>query len=396
MKDILTVLKKELRNVLKDRRTLFMLFGVPVIMFILIFNVMGEVMKTQEKKLEETVYKVYTNDVSFVESAFLNGPTKIECVEGTPDAIENDLRDKRYDLAVLVKGQIERGSDLFLDDMEINVYSFSGSMASERIASVFSFAVNTLRDQQLRLLLSDAQLDAGLLDKPRINTINVATEQEQTGAVFGGLLPYMLVIYLFTASFSVGFDTTAGEKERQTLTILLANRVARSSIAWGKILYLMLMNVLSATISVVAFLFGFSSIIPQTGSMFTMFTPGSAALLFLIVLSLAVLIAAIITVIGIFARSVKDATSYGLPIYVVTILFGILGMQPEVFDSQGFIRFIPLVNGVFTMKDLVTQPRIDFVTVAITLVINLVAAALLAFLATKMFNDERYVFRTKN
>lgn len=80
MKDILTVLKKELRNVLKDRRTLFMLFGVPVIMFILIFNVMGEVMKTQEKKLEETVYKVYTNDVSFVESAFLNGPTKIECV----------------------------------------------------------------------------------------------------------------------------------------------------------------------------------------------------------------------------------------------------------------------------------------------------------------------------
>ena len=395
MKDIITVLKKELRNVLKDRRTLFMLFGVPVIMFLLIFNVMGEAMKSQEKKLEETVYKVYTNHAAFVENVFRDGMTKIELVDGT-DSIENDLRDKRFDLAVVVEGQMDRLSDLFKDETEISIYSFSGSMASERIARVFSSSVNMIRDQQLRLFLTEAELDAGLLDKPVIKSINIATEKEQAGATFGGLLPYLLVIYLFTASFSVGFDVTAGEKERQTLTILLANRVSRSSIAWGKILYLMLMNILSAAISVVAFLFGFSSMIPQTGSMFTIFTPGSAALLFLIVISLAVLIAAFITVIGIFARSVKEASAYSLPIYVVTILFGILGLQSELFQSQGVIRYIPLINGIFTMKDLITQPRLDYVTVAITVVINLAAAALLAFLAAKMFSDERFVFRTGN
>ncbi|HQC37562.1 MAG TPA: hypothetical protein PLF98_04560, partial [Thermotogota bacterium] len=147
---------------------------------------------------------------------------------------------------------------------------------------------------------------------------------------------------------------------------------------------------------VVAFLFGISSMIPQTGSMFTIFTPGSAALLFLIVISLAVLIAAFITVIGIFARSVKEASAYSLPIYVVTILFGVLGLQSELFQSQGVIRYIPLINGIFTMKDLITQPRLDYVTVAITVVINLAAAALLAFLAAKMFSDERFVFRTGN
>jgi len=48
------------------------------------------------------------------------------------------------------------------------------------------------------------------------------------------------------------------------------------------------------------------------------------------------------------------------------------------------------------MKDLITQPRLDYVTVAITVVINLAAAALLAFLAAKMFSDERFVFRTGN
>ncbi len=395
MKDILTVLKKELRNVLKDRRTLFMLFGVPVIMFLLIFNVMGEAMKSQEKKLEETVYKVYTNNASFVENAFHSGTTKIELVDRT-DAIENDLREKRYDLAVMVEGQIDNTADMFKEDTEILIYSFSGSMASERIARVFYSGVNLLRDQQLRLFLTEAELDANLLDRPALKTINVATEKEQAGATFGGLLPYLLVIYLFTASFSVGFDTTAGEKERQTLTILLSNRVSRSSIAWGKILYLMLMNILSATISVIAFLFGFSSMIPQTGSMFTIFTASSAALLFLIVISLAILIAALITVIGIFARSVKEASAYALPIYVVTILFGILGLQSEIFQSQGIIRFIPLINGIFTMKDLITQPRLDYVTVTITVVINLGAAALLAFFAAKMFSDEKFVFRTGN
>jgi sodium transport system permease protein len=370
-----------------------MLFGVPIIMFLVIFNVMGTAIRSQEEKLEQTTYKIYTNQPDLIKTIFDNSGIKIQTVTDSVD-IQSDLREKVFDIGIITSNPISSLEGLFTEDTGITLYSFSGSIASERIASQFASILVSLRDRQLRSVLTAASLDEGLLDKPRMEKVNVATEKEKVGSEFGGLLPYMLLIYLFTASFSVGFDTTAGEKERQTLTILLANRISRTSIAWGKIFYLMIMNVLSATVSVIAFFWGFSSMIPQTGNMLMIFTPETAVLMLLIVLSLAVLIAALITVIGIFAKSVKEASAYTLPIYIVTLVFGIMGLQPEMLQNLSFARYIPLINGIFSLKDLFTTLEPSYGSIVLTLAINLITAVFLVYLASKMFSDERFVFRT--
>lgn len=394
--DSLIVLKKELKNTFKDRRLIFSLFGIPAIILLIIFNVLGMAMSSQEKKLEETVYKVYTDNPQIVESVLRLSDVNYQILTQT-DGIEQDLRSKKFDIAIVIDKSIARFQDFFYTNAGLTLYTFSNSLTSERIASKFSSQLSYLRDQEVKEILKTAQLNPGILEKPNVTLINIATEKEKAGRDFGGLLPYMLVIYLFSASFAVGFDTTAGEKERQTLTILLANRVSRSSIAWGKIFFLMIMNILTATVSVVAFSFGFSAMIPkEIGNFLLIFSPATAVGLLFITFSLAILIAAIITVIGIFSKTVKEAAAYSTPIYLVTIIFGILGLQPELIQNQGILTYVPLINGIFTMKEMFTQPEIKILPILITILVNVLFAVLLTFLAAKMFSDEKYVFRTEN
>lgn len=235
------------------------------------------------------------------------------------------------------------------------------------------------------------------MDMPNLVQENIATEKEVAGGIFGSILPYMLVIYLFSSSFGIGFDTTAGEKERQTLTILLSNQVSRTSIAWAKILYIMVMNILTATISVIAFSIGFTTILKDVpGNALSAFTPATIVMLFLITLTMAVLVAAIIVVVGIFARSVKEAGSYAMPIYIIVIIFGIMSMQPEAFKETTSLIFIPLINGILTLKQLFTTPELPMMNFGITLLINLAATGVLVFLASKMFSNEKFVFRTES
>jgi len=60
------------------------------------------------------------------------------------------------------------------------------------------------------------------------------------------MVPYMLLIYIFAGAMGIGMDTTSGEKERGGLAALLVNQVSRTSIAIGKILYVIVTGLLNS------------------------------------------------------------------------------------------------------------------------------------------------------
>jgi len=396
MKDTLTILRKEFSNLFKDKRTVFAVLFLPMIIFIAVFFFMNMMMQQEQEKLEQTVYNIYTNNPKIMEQINEGVPRSVNIVTQSEN-IQDALRDSIIHLAVI----FDTGNTFedFLKDetKQIKIFSYSGSSASNSIRIGVISSINQLRDQYIRKVLEENGMSSGILDMPNLLQENVATEKEMAGGIFGRILPYMLIIYLFMSSFGIGFDTTAGEKERQTLTILLSNQVSRTSIAWAKILYIMSMNILTATISVIAFSIGFTTILNDVpNNALAAFTPATVAMLLFITLTMAVLVAAIVVVIGIFARSVKEATSYAMPIYLVVIIFGIMSMQPEAFKEAGSLIFIPLINGILTLKQLFTSPELPLMNFGITLLINLATTGVLVFLASKMFSNEKFVFRTES
>jgi sodium transport system permease protein len=389
-------LRKEFANLFKDKRTVFSILFLPLIIFIAIFFFMNMMMQQEQEKLEQTVYNIYTNNPQIMEQMTQNLDHAVNIITQT-DNMEEALRNSSIHLAVIFDSGNSFEDFLKDETKQIKMYSYSESSASSNIRNSVNYSINLLRDQYLRQELEDNGMSASILDMPNLIQENVATEKEMAGGIFGSILPYMLVIYLFSSSFGIGFDTTAGEKERQTLTILLSNQVSRTSIAWAKILYIMIMNIVTATISVIAFSIGFTTILTDVpGNALAAFTPSTIAMLFFVTLSMAVLVAAIIVVVGIFARSVKEASSYAMPIYIIVIIFGVMSLQPEAFKETTSIIFIPLINGILTLKQLFTSSELPMMNFGITLIINLAVTGVLVFLASRMFSNEKFVFRTES
>ena len=396
MKDTLTILRKEFANLFKDKRTVFSILFLPIIIFIAVFFFMNMMMQQEQEKLEQTIYTIYTNNPKIMEQITQGLNHSVNIITQT-DNMEEALRTSSIHLAVIFDEGISFEEFLKDENKQIKMYSYSESSASANIRTIISANMHQLRDYYLRQELEENGLSASILDMPNLVQENVATEKEMAGGIFGSILPYMLVIYLFSSSFGIGFDTTAGEKERQTLTILLSNQVSRTSIAWAKILYIMIMNILTATLSVIAFSIGFTTILTDVpGNALSAFTPSTVAMLFFVTLSMAVLVAAIIVVVGIFARSVKEASSYAMPIYIIVIIFGVMSLQPEAFKETSSIIFIPLINGILTLKQLFTSPELPMMNFGITMIVNLAVTGILVFLASRMFSNEKYVFRTES
>lgn len=400
MKDILTIFKKEVNHLFKDRRTVFNILVMPMIIFIMIFGLMGMFMNSKEEELQKTLYRIYTNNSGILGQILTDSSYDTYLFEEKDYDIEKSLTDKNIHAAVIFDGNLNSFDDyLTSNSPSIKLYSYSGSMASERIASSISYLMRESRDVYLNKIIAEKGIDTAIMQKPTIEMHNVATEKQKNAQnnFLIMMLPYLLALYLVQASFGIGFDTTAGEKERQTLTILLTNQVARTSIVWGKILFIMLMNVLSAVTSVVGLTIGATVMMGGNSSdMLAAFTPQTVLFLFLVVISMSVLIASIIAMIGIFSKSVKEATALGMPLMIIVILVGIISMQPEAFETMRWLLYVPLVNGIVHIKELFTNPQISYMTLGLSVIINFVFAGIFTLITARMFGDEKYIFRTEN
>jgi sodium transport system permease protein len=103
-----------------------------------------------------------------------------------------------------------------------------------------------------------------------VNWVDTAPEEAQGVGFLSAMLPYLVLIYVFAGAMNIGLDATAGEKERGSLASVLVNQVSRTSIALGKIMYVVsagLINSLSSFAGILVAVAGLSaSCLPSSPS----------------------------------------------------------------------------------------------------------------------------------
>jgi sodium transport system permease protein len=200
------------------------------------------------------------------------------------------------------------------------------------------------------------------------------------------------MIFLFSGSINAGLDTTSGEKERGSLAILLVNQVSRTSIAWGKILYVSVIAVCSAGATFLGFMI--SMILPQ-GSRFmfqsdisgTVVSGFSLMVIVLALFSSALFTGAVVTLLGSLAKSVKEGSTYVMPLYLVVVLVGVTTMYMD--PTTNLVLFlVPIVNTIFVMKASF-MGMTDVLHMVMAIVANILLAGICALLVSKLFNSEK-------
>jgi len=398
LKDALIIMTKELKNMFRDKRTIFATIILPLVLFPVMFGIIGLITKANEDAKAKAEYTVYVESTLSKSDELTKVIDEIHRV-GNFEIINGKIDEKVIESDSTTVGlKVGKNGDIFVATVIYNSVKEKSTYAAQKIRE----ALMNLNSELVSAELLSRGINPEELNFVQINDAVVGVSAEngnveeakakgQFTQMLAMLVPYFLLLYIFAGSMGLGIDTTAGEKERGSLSILLVNQVSRTSIALGKILYLMLMSILTSVLNLVGLVIGLYFEMSFLGEANMPFSVELDAigylLLFITVILLALISSGIIILIGILARSVKEASGYITPIYMIILLFGISTMQSE--GSKAFYYYaIPFINIIFTMKDIFigTFSAANFLTM---FVVNSALVVLFVYLTARIFNSEK-------
>jgi sodium transport system permease protein len=411
LKNILTVYLKELKDSLRDRRTLMSTIVIPTVVMPLIMFSVGKVMNKviSQARGETPTVMIVGGDDSPVVVAQLKAASRLKVV-ATVDDWKARISDKKVRAAVEIPAGFEAGLKAGGAAM-VTVYYFDGEMKSSFGAGEVEKFFRDLRDRTVAEHLAQRALPPTLAKPFETQRKNVAPPEKVGGSKFGGFVPYLIIILCFTGAMYPAIDLTAGEKERGTMETLLCSPVARVDIVLGKFLM-----VLTGSISAMVFMLlsmGVSGMIAGTlmiggkssaagGAaqaaatrapidLMPVIDPLGLVGVLAMVVPVAVLFAAVAFTVSLFAKSYKEAQSYLAPMMIVIILPAVIGMLPGI-DLNARLAMVPILNLSLVCKEMLSGVW-HWNYIALIFGSSSLYAALALGLAVKMFNREDVLFR---
>ena len=247
--NVVTVYLKELKDSLRDRRTLLSTILIPTLVMPLLTFGVGTVMSKVIKQAQEEIPSVAIlgGEDSPAVVATLKKSPKLRIVD-TPADWKQAIGDKKLRVALQLPEKFEAGL-LAGAAPAVKVYNYSGELKSENGARVVERYLIDLREQTIADRLAEHGLAKTLARPFEFKRENVAPPEKVGGNMFGGLVPYLIIILCFTGAMYPAMDLTAGEKERGTMETLLCSPVARVDLVLGKFLM-----VLTGSLSAMCFM----------------------------------------------------------------------------------------------------------------------------------------------
>lgn len=397
MKGMGEIFKKEIVRVFKDPKMVLSVFVLPVALMIGLLYLMGNVMTNMEDDIEAHKSIIYIENQPKSFQQFLNEYD-----------IDGDIRPmKKLDE---IKKEIRNGdADIFLAfpkdfDEQIQTYQEGNEVPviqtyynpSEEYSSAARNDFMVILEEYRNTLLAGR---VGNLEQLLIFTVDSESEEvilqddkKAEGKALGMMLPYFVTLMLFAGAMSIGTDMIAGEKERGTMASLLVSPVKRSAIIFGKVFALMTISGLASVVSTIAIIVCMPLV---SKSMFGESVSGVGMkldaeqiwMLGTLLVAVAFLYATIIALVSVFAKTVKEANSYVMPVYILVLAIGIMTMYMTGEPSNASY-YIPIYNSAIVLKGIFVH-EVTGIQFLITLMTTLVFGLILTGIIAKAFDSEK-------
>lgn len=395
-----TIYLKELLELVRDRKTFFFTVFVPVIAMPLIFTGFGMLSTTMFKQASEAqmTYAIFGKEHAPQLAARFAGEKGLrEVALAGPGEIKRAIGDDRIKFALVIPPDLEGTLARHRQGViELHYNSASAiDMTRKRVTAVLGGHNDAMRALALPALnLNQDQLRFAL-DPIKLEDHSTADKREQTGAMIGGLVPYILLMVCLVSAMYPAIDTGAGEKERGTLETLLLAPVSRTGIVLAKFLMLFTVGLTSALLMIASLgallVFGDSLMSGDVAQMARSIGLFDLAMVALMLVPTAAMFAAILLSISVYAKSYKEASGLISPLMIVTILPTLAALLPGV-EMNWKWALVPLTNVSLAMKELV-KGTMDYSMLSVIMLSTTVTAGALLALCRWWFNREQVLFR---
>jgi len=395
-KNVRLLFGKEITGAVRDRRTLVLTVFFPLVFYPLILAVMGHFAATEQTRIEAITPTVIIVDQAHDETFRAH----LQEITGFYPFFDSDLIQAKADLKdglgqVLMMVDKESGGPGV--GLEVTLYYDQTSQVAVMAAGRVRAFLEGYLKEVMRSKLDTLGLDYDDLSPPlRVSIEDVASSDSVGRMILSRLLPYFMILAILTGAMGLGAEITAGEKERGTIATLLVSQLSRVEIVLGKFFTVLTVSLVSSLLSAVGLLIGvrfFGGGLTPAGSeaTFSLSLPSFGWMLVVLV-PLAVILSALVIIVGSFARSQKEASTYLMPIYMVIVLVGLVSMTGGVsFEGARFL--IPIANALYALQEIIVGD-LRFMHLIYTLVANVLCGGLLIAASIQVFKREAVLFRS--
>lgn len=390
------ILRKELRDILRDRRTIFVMLVLPVLLYpLLLIGFM------QLTALQLTRIRAKTSTAALIgRPAAAELSARLDTLQGVAWVDSARWRER------IVAGELDAAlviPDGFAEDVRdlrmprVAVFHNGSRELSRLTGKRIQTVIEDYRNSIVAIRLAALSADTSLLRPFDVVDENIATAEQQQGDLLGKVLGYILIMMTIMGAFYPAVDLTAGEKERGTLETLLVSPAGRVDIVYGKFFAVLVVALLTALLNLLSigatmayamhFISGaLSGALPGIAV-----SPLSLLLSLLLIVPLAVLFAAVCLAIAAGARNYKEGQSLLTPVYTVAILPAMISLVPGT-EIGPVLAAVPIVNISLLIKEFMMGNYLWLETAIAFGSTSVLAAGSLGW-AVNQFQQESVLFR---
>lgn len=384
MKALWTVVKKELRELSRDRRTLMLALVMgPLLTPVLILGMGSMAEKRAKSQIEKplAIAMVGAERAPNLVAWLAGQGIEHKTLAKTPDAA---IRDQDEDVYLKIEddfGKHWREGTPALVEIVHDSTRQDADIPVRRVEN----ALQRYRDQTGALRLLARGINPGIAAPLAVSHKDLSTPEARKGLAMA-FLPYLLILSAFIGGAYLIIDATAGERERQSLEPLLATPAQRGAIVSGKIAAACAVGLASLLLTLVAFKIG-AQFSPGIGRQMDVSGPAIARIL-LILLPMLFIGTSLLTFIAAGAKSVKEAQSYMSFLMLLPMVPTILLLVSPV-KNQLWMMTVPFLAQNQMLLKVIRSESVASQEWAVYLAAGFGLAALLWFAATRRYHQEK-------
>lgn len=398
------IFKKEIYRVFSDKKMIFSLFILPLVLMLGIYGLMGVLMKNMISDIEEHIGTVYIQNAPEEVKQIISASGYLDTAEVTYLEAAAPAEDIEEIRAGILSGEVElliTFEDGFMEKAEVYAnagdaipqvkvgYNSSENYSSAAAGNFESMVLSPLET----MLLQNRFGNLDLLTVFQLEEEEIINEEKAGAEFFAMMLPYLIVFMLFASAMGICVDAIAGEKERGTMASMLLTPVKRSSIVYGKLFALSVLSILSSLVYAGSTIIGMplmmGGIEEEAGGlpMNLSLSPLQAVELILLMVSLVLVYVAALCLISVFAKNAKEANAYVMPLYMVVLVLGMMTMFSSGTPAESTFA-IPVYGTAVAIQNIVTS-EITAVQFGMNVASNLACTLLIVAAVSKVFNNEK-------
>ncbi len=382
-----TLVKKELTEVVRDRRTLFLTLAMPLLLYPAVMLGMGTVILAGKERLknEELTVAFASDAAQTLFSARL--PAKTHGVRLPMEGARALLADKKIDVIVDVAPDAQAALD-GRGQVVVQVLHTKRFDRSEEALERLRPVVQALNDGVLATRLVTLNLEAGFVTPVKLEAVDVDFQKDLGPLIAASLLPVTLLVWLIGGAMNSAVDLVAGEKERGTLETLLVSAVRPRDVLLAKALVVLALAIASTLTNLLAMVGTFAvGVAGVTGLTLSYhFTAGQVLTMLAALLPAAVLVTGLSVAVASLARTQREGQTWMGPLMLVGLTPAVVVQMPGI-ELDALTSLVPMLNVALLVKGVILQ-NAPWPYVLETIGSVLLFSAGAGVLAAKVFDSE--------